>query len=217
MRRGQLPFLVLCLLLCGLAAWITHSLDQNGPPEWIRATHGLKVSVLDFAYDKNSNELFSKLEFYNDGKTKRTVLSIGFQYRDLSEKNGVVHPLWAQEDGRFFYPSGGPIYVQPKVPAVHKFRCSAAPELIATPGRIFQLSITSLDDRGQKNWTTIDAMITRSDSMDDKLALMGIFGRRLSLDKVAGNYSLDRKTIRLSQMPVAQVKQPSPAGSASEH
>jgi len=60
-------------------------------------------------------------------------------------------------------------------------------------------------------------MITRSDSMDDKLALMGIFGRRLSLDKVAGNYSLDRKTIRLSQMPVAQVKQPSPAGSASEH
>src|SRR5262249_15429552 len=159
-------FMVLCLLLCGLAAWITHSLDQNGLPEWIRTTHGLKVSVLDFAYLKNSNELSSELEFFNDGKTPRTVLSIGFQYRDLSEKNGNVHPLLSEEDGRFFFPSGGPFKVEPKVPAVHKFRCSAPPQLIDTPGRIFQLSITTLDDRGQRNWTTIDSMITKSDSMD---------------------------------------------------
>jgi heme/copper-type cytochrome/quinol oxidase subunit 2 len=149
----------------------------------VRSKTDLRMNLINYFYDWKSGELCSDLQFINHGKGQRTVLNVGFFYRDADNKN-AQHPLDVR--GMNIVAARSPVDVEHGKPVLRSYRYKLEDtSLTLKEGTVFGIQITTLKEDGSMNFTTVEAMIATNVSMDkgDKhIAWLSSSRKNISLD-----------------------------------
>lgn len=205
---------------------------ERGIPSWIW-DRGLKMTVTMFRYNAETKDLVAKVQFTNNGPTRRIILGAVFTYKPANESamtstvtstvvgvggNNTVHYF-----GKSLYEMSqsdipNPIYVEPGQPILAAFSTriqNSAP--LETPGTVLGMEVHSLTANGGSNVTWVEVMEVVGDGSK---SVGFITGRRetISLDAPWRNNPMETQSqLRPQLMPITILEtQPSATPSPIE-
>jgi hypothetical protein len=167
----------------------------------------LRVSVIRYGYDRETHELYSDVQYVNNGRTRRTVLGVTMCCHAKGENGERV---FTNSSRPSFYAEGSTIYVEPKHPIVQSYKYKledSLTKLTETPGEVFGLQFVTINADGSTNVNTVEAMMV-TEFQTNMFGIVSTSQNNISLD--AGGYT------RMED-PVITPPSPTPNKEASPH
>jgi hypothetical protein len=115
----------------------------------------LSISIVDYRYEQETQELVTRVWFANSGDVSRTVMGVAHIYRTKDMPDNEWKVLASAPD---IY-GDKPFNVDPKKPVLSTFRRKIDDRLAREDGTIFGLSLHTLNPNGRSNYTDVEAMV----------------------------------------------------------